>query len=82
MAIFYHHHQRRATVYLYAEPAGIAAIAALLSRSDFIDRLDPTDNEERIRRKLKDLRFKLDPVRGIISSPGDPKGKEDGDAES
>lgn len=80
MVVFYHHYKRRASVVLYAEPTGIAPMAALLSRSDFLVRLEPNDTRGQIKRKLKDLRFTLDPDRGIISKPRDPTDGENNGA--
>lgn len=64
------------------EPAGIAPVAALLSRSDFLDRLDPADSRSQLKSKLKDLRFTLDPNRGIVthSESLDPRTEKEGNA--
>lgn len=43
-------------------------MGALLSRSDFLDDLEPTDTKEHMERKLEGLRFRLDSSRGIVSS--------------
>lgn len=57
--LFLHHPMRRHAIRLGAEPSGIAAIAALLSKSTFLQDLDPRDDIQTIVQKLRTRRFEL-----------------------
>jgi hypothetical protein len=50
---------------LGAEPSGIAAIAALVSQSEFSKLLTPNDSIEAIEEKLGKLHFKILPDGGL-----------------
>lgn len=65
LVLFAGYHSTHKQVHLAVEPAGLATIAALVSHSEFVRELRPTDSEKMIEDKVKAARYKLRPQGGI-----------------
>ncbi|KAI0344122.1 hypothetical protein BDW22DRAFT_1372815 [Trametopsis cervina] len=77
LAIHIAHRQVRARLHLTAHPGTIASVVALTAHSGFGELLYPFDTKRDIRRKLRDMRFSLDPRTGaIVADVLDGEGRE------
>lgn len=66
LAVHLIHSRVRRLLHLTAPPGSIAGIVSLTSRSGFGELLLPYDTEASMKKKLKELRFTLDPRTGAI----------------
>lgn len=65
----------RNKIYLAAEPGNLSSAIALTSNSQWTAMLTPADDRESTSRKLRGLRFQLDPLSHHIIVEGEPIGR-------